>query len=180
MKILMRNCIAVPLLFALGLYLSGCALFIDGYTSPVSVSSTPSRASVTIRGVNGQKMGTGQLLTESFKLSKSTPATFDLPKTDIYDVVIAMKGYKEVSFTLEHKHLDLFWVYLGLDVVTTFGVAAIVDWYGHGWDRFDPNKIQINLESVVQQGQVQEYMHCDLMDKTDHIIKQYSFRLEKL
>jgi hypothetical protein len=145
---------------AAGYFFPGCATILDGSTTPLTVMSTPAKASVTVYGVKGQKMGTGQLLNETFKITRSTPATIDLPKNDDYQVLIRMKGYKDVSLSVGRTPGNSFYVYLGLDILTTFGVGALIDWAGHSWDK--------------------EYLVCNLIDHSDKVMKQYSFPLEKL
>lgn len=152
--------------------LQGCAWILDGSKSPVSIQSTPQKASVTIRGVEGQKMGTVGLLNQAFKINRNTPTTVDLPKNDTYVLTVHMDGYKEVELDLDQAWGDKSYIYLGLDVLTSFGLYALVDYFGGYFYKISPDKINIKLEVAMLDGKPSEYVVCDLLTKDDVLIKE--------
>ncbi len=152
--------------------LQGCAWILDGSKSPVSIQSTPQKASVTIRGVEGQKMGTIGLLNQSFKINRNTPTTIDLPKNDTYVLTVHLDGYKEVEMDLEQSWGDKSYIYLGLDILTSFGVYALIDYFGGYFYKISPDKINLKLEVAMLDGKPTEYVVCDLLTKNDVLIKE--------
>ena len=152
--------------------LQGCAYILDGSTHPVSIQSTPSKASVSVRGVNGQKMGSLGMLNQSFKINRSTPTTIELPKNDRYVLYVQMEGYHDVEMYLEQSWGDKSYLYLGLDLVTSLGLYAIIDYVGDYFYKIDPDKINIKLETAMLDGKPTEYVVCDLLTKDDVLIRE--------
>ncbi len=105
--------------------MTGCATIFSGNTDKVTITSSPSEATVTINGV---PRGT-------------TPLMLELDKGSSYNVEIKKEGYETKHATIANK-VGAGWVVL--DVFTGL-VPLVVDIITDAWYKLTPTEVHVNL-----------------------------------
>lgn len=105
--------------------LAGCTLVVQGTTQEVKVSSEPAGAEVRVAGQ-----------------TKTTPATFQLPKED-HTLVVTREGYREKRVALGRHVSPWFIGSIAMGVI-----SSVVDIAAGTWKEFDETEIKVVLEAL--------------------------------
>jgi hypothetical protein len=125
----MKKIVVIALVVCVGSLLNSCATILASKTDPVTISCTPDSSKVF---VNGQFMG-------------YTPVKMDLPRSNSQLIEIKHDGYEPQQKIL-HTTIHPLWI--GLDVLLTAGIGAMVDAATGAWNIYQPDVIIMDLSKL--------------------------------
>lgn len=150
MKITIRICIFVTLLFGLIALLSGCASIIHGTRQEVTINSTPPQGDVVVKKEGGVEVFQG-----------ATPATCTLERKYSYDVTINLAGYQEAKVHIS-KEFDP--IYLG-NIICGGVIGLVIDAVNGAMYKLVPETISVSLvQASIDNGESEVYVVCRIVD----------------
>jgi len=134
---------------AFGSLLAGCATIISGTKQNISISSTPSSASVDVRTMGGLPVFSG-----------TTPTSCKLPRKDEYLVTIKLAGYNESKIAIGKSFNE--WAIGNLLCGGIIGI--ILDAVDGAMWKLEPGTIHIELVKAVSNGRTTTYAVIGALD----------------
>ncbi len=117
----------------------GCASIMKGTKQSVTLSSSPSQASVVIKTPGGMTFFEGV-----------TPATVKLPKKNEYIVTVALAGYKDATANITKDGIEgWFWG----NILCGGIIGIIVDASNGAMNKLGPDQISVQLMTAALPGQ---------------------------
>jgi hypothetical protein len=139
----------------------GCGTIFHGTSDYVSVKSSPTSASVTVKNDKGIEVNHGK-----------TPSTFKLKKNSDYSILIKLDGYKEQTAFVSTSWNALYGI---MSIVCSGLVGVIVDIITGGWNDLEPLSINVTLETAMNENY--EEMLCVLFTAKDEEGKLHQLRV---
>ena len=124
----------ISFVLIISMFFYSCGTILHGTSEMVSVRSTPTSASVTVKNDKGLVVAHGK-----------TPKTFKLSKKSDYSILIKLDGYKDQTAYVSTSWNALY----GLLSIFCGGlVGIVVDLITGGWNDLEPLEINVTLETA--------------------------------